>query len=422
MKKTVAQLWEDIFNDFDVLNKIKETGFFVITADEIRNYKEPRLMAKFDFSRQLPKVFKDNNLGILPIKNGTYLIGEFNLFKSLRTSNYENYDIKKMELPKFIETIDPDNIYSESNALNIAQISGMFEDVFGEELYETIQGKMRTNTFSFNISSENITNNVEVNGAAIEIDGGYETKTKVILVEAKNSMPEDFVIRQLYYPYRHWKDKVTKDIVPVFFAYDNGVYNMFIYSFDDLYEYNSLQLKDVKRYMVSSKSSEEIKRDIFDNIVLVEDLSQSEVPFPQADSFSRVLGVLELIDNGTNTASLIGEELEFDSRQGKYYIDALRYLELCNKSNRGEYILSEMGFMVCNIDPKSRNERIIECILKHKVFYETYKYYLENDIIPTREHVKELIRNEIPDMADETVNRRASTVRGWIQWIIGCQV
>ena len=248
MRKTVAQLWEDIFEDYNVIEKIEQDGFFKITADQIRNYKEPRLMAKFDFSKQLPKVFKENSLGILPIKNGEYVIGKFNLFEAIKNTNYEKVEIKKVQLPDFIETIDPDNIYSESNALNVASLSGMFKDAFNEELYETIQGKMRTNTFDFIISSNDIDNNIEVNGAAIEIDGGYESKSKVVLVEAKNSMPEDFVIRQLYYPYRHWKDKVMKEIVPVFFAYDNGIYNMFIYSFGDLFKYNSLKLNSIKRY------------------------------------------------------------------------------------------------------------------------------------------------------------------------------
>lgn len=147
MKKTVAQLWEEIFTDYNILNEIKENGYFKITADQIRVYKEPRLMAKFDFSKQLPKVFKENDLGILPIRNGEYVIGKFNLFETIKNTKYEEINIKKVELPSFIETIDPDNIYSESNALNVASLSGMFKDAFGEELYETIQGKMRTNTF-----------------------------------------------------------------------------------------------------------------------------------------------------------------------------------------------------------------------------------------------------------------------------------
>lgn len=423
MKKTVAQLWEEIFTDYNILNEIKENGYFKITADQIRVYKEPRLMAKFDFSKQLPKVFKENDLGILPIRNGEYVIGKFNLFETIKNTKYEEINIKKVELPSFIETIDPDNIYSESNALNVASLSGMFKDAFDEELYETIQGKMRTNTFDFIISSNEVENSIEVNGAAIEIDGGYESKSKVVLVEAKNSMPEDFVIRQLYYPYRHWKDKVTKEIVPVFFAYDNGVYNMFIYSFEDLYNYNSLKLNKIKRYMISSKSAETVKKEIFQNIELVNELPQDEVPLPQADSFSKVIGALELISNDVNTANDIANELEFDNRQGKYYIDALRYLELVQKGDKyGEYKLSPYGFALVNVDIKTRNEKIIGLILKHKPFYDVYKYFIENGELLSRKDIKDIIRKYIPEMAEETVNRRASTIRGWIQWIIGAQV
>ncbi len=423
MKKTVAQLWEEIFEEYDIVKNIEKDGTFKITADQIRKYKEPRLMAKFDFSRQLPSIFKKNGLGILPIKNGEYIIGKFNLFKKIDDTKYDEIDVKRLSLPSFIETIDPDNIYSESNALSVASLSGMFKDAFNEELYETIQGKMRTNTFNFNISSGDIVNNIEVNGVAIEIDGGYESKSKVVLVEAKNSMPEDFVIRQLYYPYRHWKDKITKEIVPVFFAYDNGVYNLFIYSFEDLYNYNSLKLTEIKRYMVFSKPSEAIKREIYDNIKLVDDLSQKAVPFPQADSFSRVIGTIELINNGINTANGIGVEIGFEGRQGKYYIDALRYLGLVQRGEKyGKYKLSSEGTMLVKLDAKARNGKLIELILNHKPFYEVYEYYYENKELPTKAFVKDIIRKYIPSMAEKTVDRRASTIRGWIQWIIGAQV
>lgn len=416
-------MWEDIFNDYNVLEVIENKGFFKITADQIRVYKEPRLMAKFDFSKQLPKVFKENGLGILPIKNGEYIIGKFNLFETIKNTKYEDVDIKKVQLPSFIETIDPDNIYSESNALNVASLSGMFKDAFDEELYETIQGKMRTNTFIFNISSKEKVSSIEVNGAAIEIDGGYESKSKVVLVEAKNSMPEDFVIRQLYYPYRHWKEKIVKEIVPVFFAYDNGIYNMFIYSFENLYDYNSLKLNCIKRYMISSNTSENIKSQIYENISLIDELPQNIVPLPQADSFSKVIGTLELINNDVNTANDISVELEFDKRQGKYYIDALRYLDLVQKGDKiGEYKLTPSGLAQVSVDVKIRNKRMIEYILKHKPFYEAYKYYVDNDEFPSREFIKSIIKKYIPDMSEETVNRRASTIRGWIQWIIGAQI
>ena len=165
------------------------------------------------------------------------------------------------------------------------------------------------------------------------------------------------------------------------------------------------------------------KKEIFQNIELVNELPQDEVPLPQADSFSKVIGALELISNDVNTANDIANELEFDNRQGKYYIDALRYLELVQKGDKyGEYKLSPYGFALVNVDIKTRNEKIIGLILKHKPFYDVYKYFIENGELLSRKDIKDIIRKYIPEMAEETVNRRASTIRGWIQWIIGAQV
>lgn len=423
-KKTVVQLWEEIFDKYNILNKINENGMFKITADQIREFKEPRLMAKFDYSKQLPSVFKNNGLGILPIKNGEYVIGKFNLFEKLTGTGVENVEIKKVQLPDFIETIDPDNIYSESNALNVALLSGMLSDAFEEELFETVQGKMRTNEFKFEINSlDNEVNSINVNGAAIEIDGGYEGRSKLVLIEAKNNLPDDFIIRQLYYPYRFWKDKVAKIVIPSFFAYENGIYNIFIYNFNDDNNYNSLKLNTIKRYMLSSDSVEDIKKNILDSTELVDELSQDKVPFPQADSFTKVLGTMEYLNSGLNTANLIAEAFEFDSRQGKYYIDALRYLDIAQSSNVwGEYELTDFGKHLMELDVKNRNRLIIKKILSHKPFYEVYKDYLKNKTICIRSVIKDILLDVIPQLSDETANRRASTVRGWIEWIIGAQI
>ena len=423
-KKTVAQLWEEIFEKYNILEKIQENGMFKITADQIREFKEPRLMAKFDYFKQLPAIFKDNGLGILPIKNGEYVIGKFNLFEKISGTGYENVEIKKVQLPDFIETIDPDNIYSESNALNVALLSGMLSDAFEEELFETVQGKMRTNEFKFEINSfDNESNLINVNGAAIEIDGGYEGKSKLVLIEAKNNLPDDFIIRQLYYPYRFWKDKVAKIVIPAFLAYENGIYNIFIYNFCDDNNYNSLELNSIKRYMLSSETVEDIKKSIFDSVELVEELPQEKVPFPQADSFTKVLGTMEYINSGLNTANLVAEAFEFDPRQGKYYIDALRYLDIVQSSNVwGEYELTDFGKHLFELDVKNRNRLIIEKILSHKPFYDVYKDYLERENICVRSVIKDTLLVVIPQLSEETANRRASTVRGWIEWIIGAQI
>ena len=50
------------------------------------------------------------------------------------------------------------------------------------------------------------------------------------LIEAKSSLSTDFLVRQLYYPFRLWTNKITKPIRPVFLLYSNGTYYFFEYA------------------------------------------------------------------------------------------------------------------------------------------------------------------------------------------------
>lgn len=66
--------WGDLFKEIDLLSDIRKNGIAYVTADHMKRYREPRLMAKIDTSELLPGVFKSHKLSILPIKNGEYAI------------------------------------------------------------------------------------------------------------------------------------------------------------------------------------------------------------------------------------------------------------------------------------------------------------------------------------------------------------
>ena len=44
--------WELLFERYEIEKKVSENGLFYISADQIREYKEPRLMTKFDTDRK----------------------------------------------------------------------------------------------------------------------------------------------------------------------------------------------------------------------------------------------------------------------------------------------------------------------------------------------------------------------------------
>ena len=242
--------WEKIFKKYNLLSKIEKNGIFEISADQIREFREPRLMTKFDHKVNLPKIFSENNLSILPITRGNYLIAQFETYHKLELPSAS---ICQAELPPHIQSLNRNNIFSESIALNCAFASGIISDfIENEEVFLTAKGLVETGNFNFEINS--ITNNskylVQVKNSQIEIDAAYEGIKNFAIIKAALNFSEDFLISQLYYPYRAWKEKLTKNIKTIFFVYSNGIYHLYEYKFENPENYNSLVLVKQKNYSV----------------------------------------------------------------------------------------------------------------------------------------------------------------------------
>lgn len=417
MSKTVAELWKDIFNDYDILNHINRSGYFDIKATTIKEYKEPRLMTKFDFSSSLPEVFIENKLGILPIDNGTYRIGKFQLYEVLPTNSP---DIEEVEFPENFETIDPDNVYSEANALHIAVITGMFKNILNEEVKQTISGRMRTSGFSFYVDRTDRVDkmNISIKSPQIEIDGGYEGDNNVLLVEAKNTMPKDFIVRQLYYPFRYWNSKVSKPIATFFFVYDSGLYHVYNYKFNEVDYYNSLELQSHRCFAVKYSTAEKtLKKIIRDTKIKYTDINSLE-PFPQANTMNRVFQTLYCLNEKSKTAVEIAEVLGLDKRQGSYYGDACRYLHLAVK-NGTKFELTDLGKSIIALGTKRRNQEIAKAIIEHKAFNDALKYAIkQKEKTISTEECERIMRANNVLTTDQMYRRRASTVKGWITWIV----
>ena len=119
---------------------------FEISSSEINRLREARLMTKFDHGKNLPEILK-NHLSILPVTRGSYLISQFKAYKDFEEKETE---ITKVPFPSHIESIDYENITSESAALNCAYVSGILADFIGdEEILPTVSGRMSSDVFDF---------------------------------------------------------------------------------------------------------------------------------------------------------------------------------------------------------------------------------------------------------------------------------
>ena len=301
-------------------------------------------MTKFDHSINLPKLFSDNKLAILPVTRGSYIISRFEAYNRIEQVND---DVIKATFPEYIESIDYENITSEATAINCAFVSRILSDFLDEEkLLPTVSGRMSSESFSFRIRNTLSMPDLKINvsNSQIEIDGGFEGIKQLCLIEAKNFISEDFLIRQLYYPYRLWKSKISKKITSILLVYTNGIFSLYEYEFQEPDNYNSLVLVKQRNYCIDP-----IDISLDDIVYILKRTSyvdEPSVPFPQANSFKRVINLCELLFQSDMTRDDITTNYAFDQRQTNYYTDAGRYLGLIRKYRDNEQVcfsLTEEG-------------------------------------------------------------------------------
>lgn len=419
--------WEKLFYEYKILEQIAENGKFVISANQIKEVREPRLMTKFDHHINLPEIFDKNKLAILPITRGEYVIGHFDIYHSFEK---EPVDITRVQLPTYVQSLNIDNITSEAIALNAAVASGIIAEFLEEEpgsLFSTVSGRMGSSSFSFHvnhIAKGQPSYCINVDRSQVEIDAAYEGINYLSLFEAKRDLADDFLVRQLYYPFRLWKDRVSKEVKTVFLIYSNGIYRVMEYAFDDVNNYNSLRLVKQKRYSIEDTTI------TMEDILSVLDqtdpvLEPDNIPFPQANSFERVINLCELIKSSNEelTKDKVTENYAFDERQSNYYTDAARYLGLIERSYNEKrepvYTLTSKGLKILSFDFKHRQLEFCKCILQHTVFAKALTRYLKTGVMLTKPDVVQLMKEaKIKRINENTMDRRSSSVIGWINWIV----
>ncbi|NJK69904.1 MAG: translation elongation factor [Oscillatoriales cyanobacterium RU_3_3] len=412
--------WEILFERHLILEQVVKNGFFEIESAQINKERESRLMAKFDHSVNLPDIFRANHLSILPISRSKYVIGEFDTHFKL---SYDmEIEVTPYEFPAEIQSIDYTNLYSESSALHCAFNIGIIDDLFKEKTFYTVSGRMSTDSFDFNIINPltKKTYPIKVKNSQCEIDAGFESDNFFVLIEAKNYSIDDFLIRQLYYPYRLWKKKVSKKVIPVLMTYSNDIFSFFIYEFSNNEDYNSLKLVEQKNYTIAPEEIQrtDVERLLNSLTVIVE----PNISFPQADKFERVVDLLSLLLDRDLTKDDITENYEFDRRQADYYTNAGRYLGLIEKykdftTKKTTFRLTSEGKSILRKRPKLKYLDLINKILEREVFYWVFKLTISQGEIPSKDVICNIISQKRSDINGTTPERRYSTVRGWICWI-----
>lgn len=248
-------IWEHIISSNHIdLNK----SFSIITATTIKNSNqtwkgqknqfEPRLLCKMDTSNSRPLLFKENNICLLSIENGTYgLIKEYIYIPLIK------YDCVPNRIPKKNNSLLLEIGESEISMLDTLYYNNIFDDIIGEKIkYGPLLGGRHRCSFHTMVGSLSI----DIKGVQYETDGCYETDNYVCIMEAKSVECNDFNIRQLYLPFREVYKKIgdKKKIICLFIYKDKrNIIHIYEYRWKDYekmmdidntgyyqYDYNSL--------------------------------------------------------------------------------------------------------------------------------------------------------------------------------------
>ncbi len=249
--------WKKIYDDAKMSEHDFTKEAYILSANQIKSScqnfkktaeKEVRILCKQDSREDRPQIFKDKNLFILPKHNGEYYIiqGEGYMDIPDITTPIKDY-ISQLNFELKSSKIGN----SEMQHLDFAYANSLIRTFMADpSLVLTIRGRKYTPEFSFVTNGITLT----VDSVQTEVDAGYEGTNSIVLIEAKNSNTTNTIIRQLYYPFRQWKENTGKPVYSVFFEKRNingeNIYYMWQYDFLDPNNYNSICLVKSERYRI----------------------------------------------------------------------------------------------------------------------------------------------------------------------------
>jgi hypothetical protein len=206
------------------------------------------------------------------------------------------------------------------------------------------------------------------------------------------------------------------------YSNSSNIFSFFIYKFENLLDYNSIKLVEQKNYVIAPEIiTHDDVSEIFKSITIAPE--PTNITLPQANTFARIIDLLTILLNKELTKEEITANYQFNQRQTNYYTDAARYLGFVEKYQ--DRNTKEINFKLTDetTDYLKKRHKIkilyfIRKILQYEVFYKTFESTLSNGEIPDKNEIIKIILSCNSNLSNKTADRRSSTVRRWIEWIL----
>jgi hypothetical protein len=379
-----------------------------VTAREVKRItrEEPRLMASITNEKDLPEVFRQNGVFVLPISSDTYVLVHGKGYHELEpvTGEPERFESR---LPFELTMLSYGT--GEQRYLLHAYHSGLLGH-FGKvpEIYPAALGKMRTGDFRFRVDGSP---EIDVQSAGMEIDMGFEGRKDILLFEGKARQRDNFLIRQLYYPFRVASGFSQKTVRTFFFVANpkDRTYTIWEYAWEDPLDYEQIRLRNKGRYVVV-----EIPPPIEDFATIEPDAALDIVP--QADDFQKVAELPLLVAEGIHTAQEWARRYHISPRQGSYYREAAEALGLVAMED-GNFVLTDEGRRYVRMDVQDRSDFLVRRILRVPIMNKVFELVRRSPARGTDKNaIAEMIKRT-SHLSGTTPPRRASTVLSYFRWM-----
>ena len=144
------------------------------------------------------------------------------------------------------------------------------------------------------------------------------------------------------------------------------------------------------------------------------------VTFIQADSFYKVISLVERLNENPMTGGEIAQLFGFKERQSDYYFNACRYLGLAEKQTDEDGVkvhITAIGRRLLKLPYRARQLEYVRLILEHPIFHDLFEAALQIGDVPDKEYVAKKMR-EYQVCGENLIVRRSSSVRAWLYWIL----
>ncbi|WP_197456876.1 type II restriction enzyme [Helicobacter himalayensis] len=247
--------WQKIYDDLKMYQHDFNKEPFLLKAGQIKkcvkdfhkvSQKEVRILCKQDSREDRPQIFIDNELFILPIKNGEYIIckGEGYVDIPDIQTQCETY-ISKLDFE--LKSAKVGN--SQMQHLDFAYASSLIRTFLNDEsLVLSIRGRKYTPEFSFDTQYYK---NIKVVSVQTEVDSGFEGRDKVVLIEAKKYSNKKYHHTTTLLSAKTMEYSYSKTSNNVIFEKRGGEFLIWEFEFKDINNYNSICLKASAKYRIT---------------------------------------------------------------------------------------------------------------------------------------------------------------------------